>query len=204
MVSRVLTGKCHGTDLPQASRIQIRANGSGCLTRDTKGIANVDQQDFPCPLTRQHVIRSNYMGKSIEAKKKVCMRYGGEPDWSKSIASPKRSEQQFPHRKFNAGSRVRAPRMHMKRAFVSPPPVAFLRRFSFLGNRGIWSKRRKNARAACTPVARQPARCLSALRGCIKPFISHSERGLLPKPSRIPISQIRRRNTFFINARKTI
>ncbi|KYM85204.1 Cholecystokinin receptor [Atta colombica] len=49
----------------------IRANGSGCLTRDTKDIANEDQQDSPCPLTRQHVIRSNYMGKSIEAKKKV-------------------------------------------------------------------------------------------------------------------------------------
>ncbi|KAG5332191.1 CCKAR protein, partial [Acromyrmex heyeri] len=71
VVSRVLTGKCHGTDLSQASRIQIRANGSGCLTRDTKDIANEDQQDSPCPLTRQHVIRSNYMGKSIEAKKKV-------------------------------------------------------------------------------------------------------------------------------------
>lgn len=71
VVSRVLTGKCHGTDLSQASRIQIRANGSGCLARDTKDIINEDQQDSPCPLTRQHVIRSNYMGKSIEAKKKV-------------------------------------------------------------------------------------------------------------------------------------
>ncbi|TGZ52850.1 Cholecystokinin receptor type A [Temnothorax longispinosus] len=67
---RVLTGKCHSTDLSQASRIQIRANGSGCLRRDAKDIANEDQQDLPCPLTRQHVIRSNYMGKSIEAKKK--------------------------------------------------------------------------------------------------------------------------------------
>ncbi|KYQ56373.1 Cholecystokinin receptor [Trachymyrmex zeteki] len=71
VVSKVLTGKCHSTDLSQASRIQIRANGSGCLTRDTKDIANEDQQDSPCPLTRQHVIRSNYMAKSIEAKKKV-------------------------------------------------------------------------------------------------------------------------------------
>ncbi|XP_071631806.1 cholecystokinin receptor type A isoform X1 [Temnothorax longispinosus] len=71
VVSRVLTGKCHSTDLSQASRIQIRANGSGCLRRDAKDIANEDQQDLPCPLTRQHVIRSNYMGKSIEAKKKV-------------------------------------------------------------------------------------------------------------------------------------
>lgn len=70
----MLTGKCHSTDLSQTSRIQIRANGSGCLTRDTKDIANEDQQDSPCPLTRhQHVIRSNYMGKSIEAKKKVRM-----------------------------------------------------------------------------------------------------------------------------------
>ncbi|KAL6440478.1 hypothetical protein ACFW04_003181 [Cataglyphis niger] len=70
-VSRVLTDKCHGTDLSQGSRIQIRANGSGCLTRDTKDVANEDQQDSTCPLSRQHVIRSNYMGKSIEAKKKV-------------------------------------------------------------------------------------------------------------------------------------
>lgn len=71
-VSRVLTDKCHGTDLSQGSRIQIRANGSGCLTRDTKDVTNEDQQDSTCPLSRQHVIRSNYMGKSIEAKKKVC------------------------------------------------------------------------------------------------------------------------------------
>lgn len=71
-VSRVLTDKCHGTDLSQGSRIQIRANGSGCLTRDTKDVANEDQQDSTCPFSRQHVIRSNYMGKSIEAKKKVC------------------------------------------------------------------------------------------------------------------------------------
>ncbi|XP_072753998.1 cholecystokinin receptor type A isoform X3 [Anoplolepis gracilipes] len=55
----------------RGSRIQIRANGSGCLTRDTKDVANEDQQDSTCPLSRQHVIRSNYMGKSIEAKKKV-------------------------------------------------------------------------------------------------------------------------------------
>ncbi|EFN67222.1 Gastrin/cholecystokinin type B receptor [Camponotus floridanus] len=71
VVSRVLTDKCHGTDLSQGSRIQIRANGSGCLTRDTKDVVNEDQQDSTCPLSRQHVIRSNYMGKSIEAKKKV-------------------------------------------------------------------------------------------------------------------------------------
>ncbi|XP_036139814.1 cholecystokinin receptor isoform X2 [Monomorium pharaonis] len=71
VVSRVLPGKCHGTDLSQTSRIQIQANGSGCLTRGTKDIANEDQQDLPCRLTRQQVIRSNYMGKSIEAKKKV-------------------------------------------------------------------------------------------------------------------------------------
>ncbi|XP_070152239.1 cholecystokinin receptor type A isoform X1 [Polyergus mexicanus] len=70
-VSRVLTDKCHGTDLSQGSRIQIRANGSGCLTRDKKDVANEDQQDSICPFSRQHVIRSNYMGKSIEAKKKV-------------------------------------------------------------------------------------------------------------------------------------
>ncbi|XP_011138010.1 cholecystokinin receptor [Harpegnathos saltator] len=71
VVSRVLTGKCHGTDLPQRSRIQIRANGSECLVRDGKDTANEDQQDSICPLSRQHMIRSNYMGKSIEAKKKV-------------------------------------------------------------------------------------------------------------------------------------
>ncbi|XP_029155607.1 cholecystokinin receptor-like isoform X1 [Nylanderia fulva] len=72
VVSRVLlTDKCHGTDLSQGSRIQIRANGSNCLTRDTKDLPNEDQQDSTCPFSRQHVIRSNYMGKSIEAKKKV-------------------------------------------------------------------------------------------------------------------------------------
>ncbi|XP_032664504.1 cholecystokinin receptor-like isoform X3 [Odontomachus brunneus] len=71
VVSRVLAGKCHGTDLPQRSRIQIRANGSECLVRDGKDTANEDQQDSICPLSRQHIIRSNYMGKSIEAKKKV-------------------------------------------------------------------------------------------------------------------------------------
>ncbi|XP_026828905.1 cholecystokinin receptor isoform X2 [Ooceraea biroi] len=71
MVSRVLTGNCHRTDLSQGPRIQIRANGSGCLTRETKDNSNEDQQNSICPLSRQHVIRSNYMGKSIEAKKKV-------------------------------------------------------------------------------------------------------------------------------------
>ncbi|XP_020282458.1 cholecystokinin receptor type A-like isoform X2 [Pseudomyrmex gracilis] len=54
----------------KGSRIQIRANGSSCLTRDTKEITDEHQQDS-CPLSRRHVIRSNYMGKSIEAKKKV-------------------------------------------------------------------------------------------------------------------------------------
>ncbi|EZA56385.1 Cholecystokinin receptor [Ooceraea biroi] len=57
--------------LSQGPRIQIRANGSGCLTRETKDNSNEDQQNSICPLSRQHVIRSNYMGKSIEAKKKV-------------------------------------------------------------------------------------------------------------------------------------
>ncbi|KAH0955954.1 hypothetical protein HN011_008374 [Eciton burchellii] len=64
VVSRVLTDNCHGTDLSQG--IQIRANGSGCLTKGSE-----DQQKPICPFSRQHVIRSNYMGKSIEAKKKV-------------------------------------------------------------------------------------------------------------------------------------
>ncbi|XP_077280998.1 cholecystokinin receptor type A isoform X3 [Temnothorax americanus] len=68
--SRHFQGASQGVP-SRASRIQIRANGSGCLRRDAKDIANEDQQDPPCPLTRQHVIRSNYMGKSIEAKKKV-------------------------------------------------------------------------------------------------------------------------------------
>lgn len=89
MVSRVFTGKCHSTDLSQTSRIQIRANGSGCLTRGTKDIAN-DQQDSPCPLTRQHVIRSNYMGKSIEAKKKVCTGID-----EIGLRPPEEDEQQF-------------------------------------------------------------------------------------------------------------
>lgn len=69
-VSRVLTGKCHGSDFPHESRIQVRTNGSNCLTRSTKESID-EEQDSNCPFSRRHVIRSNYMGKSIEAKKKV-------------------------------------------------------------------------------------------------------------------------------------
>jgi len=47
--------------------------------------------------------------------------------------------------------------------------VSSVRRFSFLGNRGIWSKRRKNALLG---GARQATRCLSTLRGCINLLLS--------------------------------
>ncbi|XP_076686410.1 cholecystokinin receptor type A [Andrena cerasifolii] len=70
-ISRVLTGKCHGADFPQESRIKVRTNGSSCVARNTKDSNSEEQQDSSCPLGRRHVIRSNYMGKSIEAKKKV-------------------------------------------------------------------------------------------------------------------------------------
>ncbi|XP_076162819.1 cholecystokinin receptor type A [Ptiloglossa arizonensis] len=70
-LSRVLSGKCHGPDFSHESRIQIRTNGSHCLTRDTKDSISEEQQDSNCPFGRQHAIRSNYVGKSIEAKKKV-------------------------------------------------------------------------------------------------------------------------------------
>ena len=160
VVSRVLTGKYHGTDLSQASRIQIRANGSGCLTRDTKDIANEDQQDSPCPLTRQHVIRSNYMGKSIEAKKKVRTE-----SWLIELdCSLNRPNYNF-RIKYLMQDHVWA--LHAYKAHIVSSIA--VRRFSFLRNRGIWSKRRKNA---LPDGARQAARCLSALRGCINLLLS--------------------------------
>ncbi|XP_076242880.1 cholecystokinin receptor type A isoform X2 [Calliopsis andreniformis] len=69
-VSRVLAGKCHGSDFAHESRIQVRTNSSSCLARSTKEFVD-EEQDSSCPFSRRHVIRSNYMGKSIEAKKKV-------------------------------------------------------------------------------------------------------------------------------------
>ncbi|XP_017752765.1 PREDICTED: cholecystokinin receptor type A-like [Eufriesea mexicana] len=70
-ISRVLTGKCQGPDFSHESGVQVRSNGSSCLSRDIKDSSSEEQQDSNCPFSRQHVIRSNYMGKSIEAKKKV-------------------------------------------------------------------------------------------------------------------------------------
>ncbi|XP_043264043.1 cholecystokinin receptor-like, partial [Colletes gigas] len=63
--SRILAGKCQRSDFSHESRIQIRSNGSNYSAKDI----SEDQQE--CPLGRQHAIRSNYVGKSIEAKKKV-------------------------------------------------------------------------------------------------------------------------------------
>ncbi|XP_076754009.1 cholecystokinin receptor type A isoform X2 [Xylocopa sonorina] len=70
-VSRILGGKCQGSDFFHESRIQDRSNGSICTSGDTKDFTSEEQQNSSCPFNRQHVIRSNYMGKSIEAKKKV-------------------------------------------------------------------------------------------------------------------------------------
>ncbi|XP_076636547.1 cholecystokinin receptor type A isoform X2 [Colletes latitarsis] len=67
-LSRILSGKCQRSDFPHESRIQIRSNGSNYSAKDSKDISE-DQQE--CPFGRQHAIRSNYVGKSIEAKKKV-------------------------------------------------------------------------------------------------------------------------------------
>ncbi|XP_053990016.1 cholecystokinin receptor type A-like isoform X1 [Hylaeus volcanicus] len=69
--SRVLSGKFQAADFSHESRIQIRTNGSNCSASDTKETINESQQDSGCPFSRQHAIRSNYVGKSIEAKKKV-------------------------------------------------------------------------------------------------------------------------------------
>ncbi|CAL7951301.1 unnamed protein product [Xylocopa violacea] len=70
-VSRVLGGKCQGSDYFHESRIQDRSNGNTCPSRDIKDLIGEEQQNSSCPFNRQHVIRSNYVGKSIEAKKKV-------------------------------------------------------------------------------------------------------------------------------------
>ncbi|XP_015434702.1 PREDICTED: cholecystokinin receptor type A-like [Dufourea novaeangliae] len=70
-VSRVMSGKCQGSECPPESRIQVRSNGSSYLTRDANESISEEQQDSGYPFGRQHAIRSNYVGKSIEAKKKV-------------------------------------------------------------------------------------------------------------------------------------
>ncbi|KAG6796368.1 cholecystokinin receptor-like [Apis mellifera caucasica] len=70
-VSSVFGGKLKGSDFSNESRVQVRSNGNNCVSRDTKDSSNEEQQDSGCPFNRQHIIRSNYMGKSIEAKKKV-------------------------------------------------------------------------------------------------------------------------------------
>ncbi|KAK2585116.1 hypothetical protein KPH14_008627 [Odynerus spinipes] len=64
------------TTTARISRIsQNRSNGScfPAVTRESNDSTNANPQDsnVPCPLGRQHVIRSNYIGKSIESKKKV-------------------------------------------------------------------------------------------------------------------------------------
>lgn len=136
MVSRVLTSKCHGTDLSQGSRIQIRANGSGCLTRDTKDIVNEDHQDSTCPLNRQHVIRSNYMAKSIEAKKKVRGLIN-------RIGLRQISSDNF-HYDNLMQCYVCVLHVYEKYAVSSPRGVPLL------GNRGIWSECRKKRLLRCT------------------------------------------------------
>ncbi|PBC32208.1 Cholecystokinin receptor type A [Apis cerana cerana] len=73
-VSSVFGGKLKGSDFSNESRVQVRSNGNNCVSRDTKDSSNEEQQDSGCPFNRQHIIRSNYMGKSIEAKKKTVSR----------------------------------------------------------------------------------------------------------------------------------
>ncbi|XP_078046817.1 cholecystokinin receptor type A [Augochlora pura] len=70
-ISRTPSGKCQGPEYPLELRTQIRSNGNSYLTRDTADTINEEQQECSSPFSRQHAIRSNYMGKSIEAKKKV-------------------------------------------------------------------------------------------------------------------------------------
>ncbi|XP_031849886.1 cholecystokinin receptor type A isoform X2 [Nomia melanderi] len=70
-ISRTLSGKCPATEYPPESRIQIRSNGNSYITRDTSDTANDEQQDSNSSFDQRHAIRSNYVGKSIEAKKKV-------------------------------------------------------------------------------------------------------------------------------------
>lgn len=152
-VSRVLTSKCHGTDLSQGSRIQIRANGSSCLTRDTKEITDEHQQDS-CPLSRRHAIRSNYMGKSIEAKKKVrvpqCL-----VTTELNCELTRARDRRFPLRQFDAEFRVHAFKVHIASSlsFLFPPfclsqrcsrMEGFRKSRRFLRNRGIWSEYRKS------------------------------------------------------------
>ncbi|KOX75256.1 Cholecystokinin receptor type A [Melipona quadrifasciata] len=69
-ISRVFGGKCQGPDYSHESGVQVRSNGSNCLSRDLKDPACEEQQDTAYSFNRQHVIRSNYIGKSVEAKKK--------------------------------------------------------------------------------------------------------------------------------------
>ncbi|XP_076548373.1 cholecystokinin receptor type A [Osmia lignaria lignaria] len=70
-VSRDFARKCQESDFSHESREQVRTNGTNCLSRDTEDNSVREKQNSACPFARQHVIRSNYMGKSIEAKKKV-------------------------------------------------------------------------------------------------------------------------------------
>ncbi|XP_043525872.1 gastrin/cholecystokinin type B receptor-like isoform X2 [Frieseomelitta varia] len=70
-ISRVFGGKCQGPDYSHESGVQVPSNGSNCLSRDLKDPGCEEQQDTAYSFNRQHVIRSNYIGKSVEAKKKV-------------------------------------------------------------------------------------------------------------------------------------
>ncbi|XP_026673505.1 cholecystokinin receptor type A-like isoform X2 [Ceratina calcarata] len=70
-VSRVLARKCERSDFSHETRVPARGNDGNCLSRDAKDSTNEEQQNTSYSFDRQHAIRSNYMTKSIEAKKKV-------------------------------------------------------------------------------------------------------------------------------------
>nr|XP_012134775.1 PREDICTED: cholecystokinin receptor type A-like isoform X2 [Megachile rotundata] len=70
-IARDPGGNCQGSEFSHESGQQVRSNGSNCLSRNTEDNSVREKQNSTCPFSRQHVIRSNYMGKSIEAKKKV-------------------------------------------------------------------------------------------------------------------------------------
>lgn len=92
--------------------------------------------------------------------------------------------------------------MHIKRALYYKFPRS-VRRFSFLGNRGIWSKRQKNALPGSV---RQAARCLSALRGYINLLLStwSAARSQRILHSYFTNTEHADRNIFHIFARNTI
>ncbi|XP_076292175.1 cholecystokinin receptor isoform X2 [Lasioglossum baleicum] len=70
-ISKIPNNKCQGPEYPLEPRTQIRINGNSHLTRGTTDTINEEQQGVSYPFSGQPPIRSNYIGKSIEAKKKV-------------------------------------------------------------------------------------------------------------------------------------